>query len=96
VANNPGSPEAVKAGCTCPQMDNGHGEGRADGNFVIDAACPIHGHTEERIEDIIDENDDDLPDCNDKCTGIDTDYGLHIYKASPDCPLHGAEGKEPQ
>lgn len=55
--NNPGSPEAVKAGCTCPVMDNSHGEGRPDGQFVISMDCPLHGHTEERIEDIIDQGE---------------------------------------
>lgn len=47
----PGSPEAQKAGCLCPVLDNNHGKGcgylDADGNptFWIDMACPIHGGT---------------------------------------------------
>ena len=47
--NNPGSPEAVKAGCMCPVLDNGHGKGNgyADSNgnplFWFDERCPIHG-----------------------------------------------------
>ncbi len=48
---NPGSPAAVKAGCTCPVMDNGHGRGYMggardkDGNvmFVMNSTCPLHG-----------------------------------------------------
>ena len=43
---HPGSPEAVAQGCTCPIIDNNHGEG-----FVYDGAvmfwyaddCPLHG-----------------------------------------------------
>jgi hypothetical protein len=45
---NPGSDEAIAAGCTCPVMDNGHGAGygwaigytRA---FWITEDCPLHG-----------------------------------------------------
>ena len=43
---NPGSPEAVEKGCTCPIIDNHHGEGfPCDGKqaFWIDATCPLHG-----------------------------------------------------
>lgn len=47
---NPGSPEAVKNGCTCPVLDNSHGKGYMgqvgrDGKpiFIISATCPIHG-----------------------------------------------------
>lgn len=46
---NPGSKEAIKAGCSCPCLDNGHGNGcgrkDTDGTplFWISAACPIHG-----------------------------------------------------
>jgi len=42
----PGSDESIKAGCTCPVMDNYHGEGiLIDGNrqFWIDSHCPLHG-----------------------------------------------------
>lgn len=46
----PGSDEAIKAGCTCPVMDNAHGKGYLggvkdeDGNtvFVYNGDCPIH------------------------------------------------------
>ena len=48
---NPGSDEAIAAGCTCPIMDNGHGRGYLGGVtdeqgqtvFVIASNCPIHG-----------------------------------------------------
>lgn len=48
---NPGSDEAIAAGCTCPVMDNGHGRGYLGGVtdeqgqtvFVIVVDCPIHG-----------------------------------------------------
>lgn len=42
---NPGSPEAVSRGCTCPIMDNGHGQGypSAGGTaFYITGGCPLH------------------------------------------------------
>jgi len=45
---NPGSKEAVEKGCTCPTMDNGHGEGSGyfDENrkplFWITVDCPLH------------------------------------------------------
>ena len=45
---NPGSPEAVKEGCTCPVEKNRNGDGfmlHSDGQaiFVIELSCPIHG-----------------------------------------------------
>jgi len=45
---NPGSREAIKAGCTCPVLDNEYGEGAyigLDGKplFWIDPDCPLHG-----------------------------------------------------
>jgi len=47
---NPGSDEAIRMGCTCPIMDNAHGEGFPwpDGKggmkteFWINEECPIH------------------------------------------------------
>ena len=51
-APNPGSREAVDAGCICPVMDNGHGSGWMGGvknpetgevMFVIVEGCPVHG-----------------------------------------------------
>ena len=48
---NPGSDEAIAAGCTCPVIDNGHGRGCMGGVtddkgqtvFVISGGCPLHG-----------------------------------------------------
>lgn len=45
----PGSPEAVKLGCTCPILDNAHGRGaRATIGtlYWISADCPIHREVE--------------------------------------------------
>lgn len=41
---NPGSDEAIDQGCTCPVLDNAHGEGYmgVSGRFMISADCPIH------------------------------------------------------
>lgn len=45
---NPGSDEAIKAGCTCPVLDNAHGAGtgykdsNGDPLYWIEQACPIH------------------------------------------------------
>ena len=44
---NPGSPEAIKQGCTCPVKDNRMGEGFTWGGlcgkfFYMTEGCPIH------------------------------------------------------
>lgn len=39
---NPGSQEAIAAGCKCPRIDNGHGK-RSDGRWVFNRECPVHG-----------------------------------------------------
>lgn len=44
---NPGSDAAIKQGCTCPVLDNGHGRG-VGGNgekhgWWITEGCPLHG-----------------------------------------------------
>lgn len=48
---NPGSDAAIKAGCTCPVLDNAHGKGYLGGvrnrdtgeiMFVYNLACPVH------------------------------------------------------
>ena len=42
----PGSDAAIANGCTCPRMDNGHGEGFMwDGqrSWWIASDCPLHG-----------------------------------------------------
>jgi hypothetical protein len=51
---NPGSEEAIKAGCACPVIDNNHGKGipipQSDGTlqaaFWIDETCPVHSPKE--------------------------------------------------
>ena len=53
---NPGSDEAIDAGCTCPVMDNGHGEGYTGlgggaGIFVISMDCPLHDTEPEEKSD---------------------------------------------
>ena len=42
---DPGSREAIEAGCCCAVLDNGHGRGYMGqaGIFVITARCPLHG-----------------------------------------------------
>ena len=48
---NPGSPEAVAAGCRCPVLDNRRGRGYAviQGETVwcVMANCPMHGQGDE-------------------------------------------------
>lgn len=46
----PGSDAAISKGCTCPRMDNGHGEGflwNGKQSWWIAADCPLHGTGEE-------------------------------------------------
>lgn len=48
---SPGSDEAIEKGCTCPVLDNAHGEGayidpEGDPVFWFDGSCPIHGSSE--------------------------------------------------
>ena len=45
---NPGSPEAVEAGCTCPGLSNRRGFGvfpvtPGHPQFEINPLCPLHG-----------------------------------------------------
>jgi hypothetical protein len=45
---NPGSPEAVSRGCTCPEAENNFGRGRSKNGviqplFTADPNCTIHG-----------------------------------------------------
>lgn len=51
---NPGSDEAVKAGCTCPVMDNHAGEGIYEGTkgpfFWLSYDCPLHGANPEKVK----------------------------------------------
>lgn len=45
---NPGSREAVRAGCICPEMDNHRGRGRGtdpdtdERLFWFTSGCPVH------------------------------------------------------
>uniref|UniRef100_A0A6M3LNG2 Uncharacterized protein n=1 Tax=viral metagenome TaxID=1070528 RepID=A0A6M3LNG2_9ZZZZ len=47
--NNPGSDEAIEAGCSCAVLDNEHGAGcgwtgeNGQPLFWITSNCPIHG-----------------------------------------------------
>ena len=51
---NPGSDEAIAAGCTCPVIDNDYGRGCMGGVkdeqgrtvFVIRMDCPVHEEEE--------------------------------------------------
>jgi hypothetical protein len=45
----PGSPEAIKLGCKCPEADNAAGLGAGTGKdgkplFWFSAECPLHHH----------------------------------------------------
>lgn len=48
---NPGSDEAIEAGCICAVMDNHHGRGfPMDGktSFWITQCCPLHAPEKEK------------------------------------------------
>lgn len=39
----PGTTEAVEQGCTCPVMDNNHGQFKPwPGNWWVTQGCPLH------------------------------------------------------
>ena len=45
IEPNPGTREAIDAGCQCPVLDNRHGKGyyaAPDGIFAYNEGCPIH------------------------------------------------------
>lgn len=49
----PGSREAVKLGCTCPVLDNAHGQGRRLGKatvFWTQDDCPVDHWNEKKEE----------------------------------------------
>jgi hypothetical protein len=49
----PGSPTAVALGCTCPILDNCHGEGvmlRGHRMFWHSGACPVHDKENEAAD----------------------------------------------
>jgi hypothetical protein len=56
---NPGTKEAIEAGCTCPVMDNNYGKGipikTKDGTiqtaYWMEDNCPLHGLPELKAED---------------------------------------------
>lgn len=41
---NPGTNEAIEAGCTCPVMDNNYGRGAygQEGVYWYNASCSVH------------------------------------------------------
>lgn len=45
VSPAPGSPAAVRLGCSCPVIDNAHGEGYrgVPGSYVYVLDCRLHG-----------------------------------------------------
>jgi hypothetical protein len=48
LQDNPGAPQAVQRGCTCPVAENNFDRGRSkDGviqpDFATDPECPLHG-----------------------------------------------------
>jgi len=47
---NPGSKKAIKAGCTCPVIDNNYGNGAFTFNkqaqFWYNSDCPLHKNVE--------------------------------------------------
>lgn len=45
TAQNPGSSEALEAGCTCPVFDNHFGAGAygQERLFFVNHCCPVHG-----------------------------------------------------
>lgn len=56
---NPGTKEAIEAGCTCPVLDNNYGRGipikTKDGTikagYWMSDNCPLHGFPEFKAED---------------------------------------------
>jgi hypothetical protein len=46
----PGSADAIRAGCRCPELDNARGRGRPgpEGErwFVFVTNCPLHGNAD--------------------------------------------------
>lgn len=52
---NPGTKEAVEAGCKCPVIDNHYGRGYCGvaGEFVYNMDCPIHAMKAEELQEMI-------------------------------------------
>lgn len=42
--HNPGSYDAIKAGCTCSVIDNHYGKGRREdyNEYLVNSTCPLH------------------------------------------------------
>ena len=40
----PGGDSAIDKGCTCPVLDNHYGLGLGNGQFWMNAECPLHGN----------------------------------------------------
>ena len=58
MISNPGSDEAIEKGCTCPVLDNAHGNGaRGDPNFWISEDCPIHGKVNKNVNNGVEEKE---------------------------------------
>lgn len=52
---HPGSKEAIKMGCTCPVLDNHHGQGFTMGGetcFWMTRDCPVHNKPEVKKDDV--------------------------------------------
>ena len=49
---NPGTQEAIDAGCICPVMDNHYGRGYMgiEGTFVYVVGCPVHKEIKDETE----------------------------------------------
>ena len=52
IVPNPGTQEAIDAGCICPVMDNHYGQGYMgmEDVFIYTAGCPVHMLKEKKDE----------------------------------------------
>lgn len=53
IVEDPGSDAAIKKGCTCPVVDNHHGNGfmwQGKKSWWIAENCPLHGWEEGHIK----------------------------------------------
>lgn len=58
--HNPGSKEAIDAGCTCPRMDNCNGKGYMgmSGVFVYNQDCQYHSEQVKKATKEIDNDEE--------------------------------------
>lgn len=54
---NPGSDEAIEAGCTCPVSDNGYGKGAGwdvplGEVFWVNGDCPLHASADASVSEV--------------------------------------------